>query len=113
MSGKNVVTKEDSAFCHYGVFHLLRSRYKNVQKLGKLRTVHALGLVFSIRRHRVICCSEKEGLAGFKVPTSLVGHAWAIVHKARKLESLPQIQFMSSPEGCVFGGAIVVRESFP
>ena len=26
--GKNIVSKEDSAFCHYDVFHLLRSSYK-------------------------------------------------------------------------------------
>ena len=39
--GKNVVAKEDSAFCHYDVFHLLRSRYKNIYEIDKLMILHA------------------------------------------------------------------------
>ena len=111
MSGKNLVAKEDSGFCHYGVLHLLRSRYKNIYEIGKLMTRHALLLVR--RRHSVICCSAKQSLAGFEIPALIVGHARAVVHKAGKLECFPQIQLMSSPEVCVLRAAIVVWEGFP
>ena len=113
MSGKTVVAKEDSAFCHYEVFNLLRRRCKNVQKICKIRTVQATFLVFAIRRQSVICCSEKQSLAGFEVATPVVGHAWAVVHRAGKLESFPQLQFMSSPADCVVWAAIVARELLP
>ena len=89
MGGKNVVAKEDSAFCHYEVFHLLRSRYKNIYEIDKLMIPHALNRF--LRRQSVICCSAKQSLAGLEIAAFVVRHAWAVVHKAGKLECLPQI----------------------
>ena len=38
---------------------------------------------------------------------------WSVLDKNALDKAISQLHFMSSPEGCVFGGAIVVRESFP